>query len=120
VLRDLACAAASALAAAAEVLAGLHVDAQAMRANIERTGGMAFSEAVALRLSRPLAERLCEQAAREGRQLLELMRADAEVQKLVPAKELEALFEAQRSFGGAAAMIERVLADWASARESAA
>lgn len=37
-LRELACASASGLAAMAEVLAGLQVDAQAMRANIEREG----------------------------------------------------------------------------------
>ncbi len=81
---------------------------------------MAFSEGLALRVSRPVADRLCEQAAREGKGLLEVARADAEVKKLVAAKELEALFQAARYFGGAAAMIERVLADWTSARETAA
>jgi 3-carboxy-cis,cis-muconate cycloisomerase len=119
-LRELACAAGSALAAMSEVLQGLEVDAQAMRANLERTKGLAYSEAVSLRLSRPLAERLCEQAARAGRSLLEVMRADAEVSKLIAPKELEALFQAEKSFGAASAMIERVLADWTTSRETAA
>jgi 3-carboxy-cis,cis-muconate cycloisomerase len=119
-LRSLACAASSALAACSEVLGGLLVDEQAMRANIERAGGLSYSEAVALRLSRPLAERLCEQAVREHRSLLEVMQADPEVSRHMPADELEALFQPERAFGGALAMVERVLADWASVRESAA
>jgi 3-carboxy-cis,cis-muconate cycloisomerase len=116
-LRELAGASASALAAMSEVLQGLEVDAAAMRANLERTKGLVYSEAVALRLSRALADRLCEQAARQKRNLLEVMRTDREVQ--IPADELEALFKPQNAFGSAPAMIERVLADWASVRETA-
>jgi 3-carboxy-cis,cis-muconate cycloisomerase len=119
VLRSLAGAAASALAAMAEVLNGLGVHPEAMRANLHRTGGLVYSEAVSRRLGRLLADRLCEQAVREGRALIEVMRADAEVKKRIPAKELEALFEAERTFAGAEQMMERVAADWASARGSA-
>ena len=115
-LRELANAAASALAAMAEVLQGLTVDGQAMRANLERTKGLVFSEAVSLRLSRALADRLTEKAMREGKNLLEVARADPEVVKSIPAGELEALFKAENAYGSAQAMIERVLADWASAR----
>jgi 3-carboxy-cis,cis-muconate cycloisomerase len=118
-LRELAGGSASALAAMAEVLQGLQVNAQAMRANLERSRGLVFSEAVSLRLSRALADRLCEAAVRENKHLLDVMRADAEVAKLLPAAELEALFKAENSFGTAHAMIERVHADWATARESA-
>ena len=119
-LRSLACAAGSALAAVAEVLQGLTVDEQAMRANLERTRGLAYSEAVSLRLSRPVAERLCEQATREGRELVDVMRSDTQVMKLLSEEELVALFDPQQCFGAARPMIERVLSDWASARESAA
>ncbi len=119
-LRSLACAAGSALAAVSEVLQGLAVDEQAMRANLERTRGLAYSEAVSLRLSRPVAERLCEQAAREGRELVDVMRSDPQVMKLLSEEELAALFDPQQCFGAARPMIERVLSDWASARESAA
>ena len=74
-LRELACAAASALAAMMEVLQGLEVDAEAMQTNLK---------------------------------------------KLVPKRELEALFETEKSFGTALAMSQRVLADWATSRETAA
>ena len=119
-LRELASAGASALAAMSEVLRGLEVDPKAMAANLERTNGLVFSEALALRVSRPVADRLCERALREGRHLLEVARADADVKNQLKNEELEALFEAQSQFGAAAAMIERVLAQWASARETAA
>ena len=119
-LRSLTLAAASALSAMLEVVQGLKIDADAMRVNLERTKGLAYSEAVSLRLSRPLADRLCEQALKDGRGLLEVMRADPEVKKLVPEGELEGLFDADKSFAGARAMIERVLTEWATARESAA
>jgi 3-carboxy-cis,cis-muconate cycloisomerase len=103
-----------------EVLRGLEVDADAMRKNLERTRGMVFSEALALRLSRPVAERLCEKAAREGRNLADVARADAEVKKALPKGELDALFEPQKSFGAAQAMSARVLGDWTTARGNAA
>jgi 3-carboxy-cis,cis-muconate cycloisomerase len=119
-LRSLACATASALAAMSEVLQGLQVDAKSMEQNLARTQGLAYSEALALRLSRPLAERLCERAVKENRHLLEVARADPEVSKLVAAEELEGLFRPEASFAGAESMIERVLADWATSRESAA
>jgi 3-carboxy-cis,cis-muconate cycloisomerase len=103
-----------------EVLRGLEVNPEAMAANLERTNGLVFSEALALRVSRPIADRLCERALREGRHLLEVARADADVRKLLKEEELEALFEPQTQFGAAPAMIERVLAEWATARETAA
>jgi len=119
-LRELACAGASALAAMSEVLKSLEVDPKAMAANLERTNGLVFSEALALRVSRAVAVRLCERALREGRHLLEVARADADVKKQLKKGELEALFEPQTQFGAAPAMMERVLAGWATARETAA
>jgi len=119
-LRELACAGASALAAMSEVLGGLEVDPEAMAANLERTSGLVFSEALALRVSRPVADRLCEQARRERRSLLEVALANNEVKKFLNEGELEALFRPENQFGAAPAMIERVLAEWATARETAA
>jgi 3-carboxy-cis,cis-muconate cycloisomerase len=119
-LRELVCAGASALAAMSEVLRGLEVNPKAMAANLERTNGLVFSEALASRVSRLVADRLCERALHEGRHLLEVARADADVTKHLKKEELEALFEPQSQFGAAPAMIERVLADWATARETAA
>jgi hypothetical protein len=47
------------------------------------------------------------------------MRSDAEVARVIPAAELADLFDAQKNFGSARSMIERVLRDWATSRESA-
>jgi len=104
-LRELVCATASGLAAMVEVVQGLQVNEEAMRANLERTQGLVFSEALALRLSRADADRLVEQAVREKKHLRE-----------VSPPESSDLFDARNSYGAAPAMIERVLADWASAR----
>ena len=51
-LRDLLGGAASALGAMAEVLEALQIDTVAMAKNLEQTGGLAFSEALALHLAR--------------------------------------------------------------------
>ena len=118
VLRELACGSASALGAMAEALRGLEVDAAAMRANLERSKGLVFSEAVARRLSRAAADRLCEQAIRESRHLAEVMHGDAEVAAELSADEIARLFEPQNAFGSAPGMLERVLADWRAAQSS--
>jgi 3-carboxy-cis,cis-muconate cycloisomerase len=120
-LRDLLCSTAGALAAMAEVLEGLEVDERAMLANLERSRGLVFSENVSVRLSRALGkqaahaltEKLCESAVREGRTLLETIRADPQAGAALRGKELEDLFDPQLSLGSAGAMIERALADWA-------
>jgi 3-carboxy-cis,cis-muconate cycloisomerase len=104
-LRELVCATASGLAAMGEVVQGLQVNEEAMWQNLERTQGLVFSEALSLRLSRADADRLVEQAVREKKHLRDAVPDD-----------LADLFDARKSFGAAPAMIERVLADWASAR----
>ena len=83
-LRDILCGAGSGLAAMAEVLDGLQIDEQAMRANLERSRGLVYSENVSLRLSRglgkqaahALTEKLCAIAVREGRNLIDVVRTD--------------------------------------------
>jgi 3-carboxy-cis,cis-muconate cycloisomerase len=123
-LRELACSASSALAAMVEVVRGLKVDEAAMRRNLDRTAGLVFSEAVSLRLAdklgkakaHALTEALCEAAIREGVNLEEAIRRNAEAAQAIPANELKPLFQAENCFGSGQKMIERVLADWASAR----
>jgi 3-carboxy-cis,cis-muconate cycloisomerase len=123
-LRSLAGAAASATAAMAEVLEGLEVDTEAMRRNLERTRGLVYSEAVAVRLARALGksvahqltERLCAQAAREGSTLEAVLRADPEAARAIPAQEIADLFDADKNFGSAPAMIARTLAEWRAVR----
>jgi 3-carboxy-cis,cis-muconate cycloisomerase len=119
-LRDLVCSTGSALAAMAEVLEGLQVDEQAMRANLDRSRGLVYSENVSLALSRTLGkqaahaltEKLCEAAVRGQKTLAEVLRADPQAAKSLAAKELDALFDPQNCFGSAPAMIERALAEW--------
>lgn len=122
-LRDLLCSTASALAAMAEVLEGLKVDEQAMRANLQRSRGLVYSENVALYLSRALGkqaahaltEKLCQTAVREKKTLAEVLRADPQASGALDAKALAQLFEPESCFGASAAMIERALADWSHA-----
>jgi 3-carboxy-cis,cis-muconate cycloisomerase len=123
-LRELLCAAASGLASMAEVLEGLQVNPDAMRANLERTRGLVFSEAVAIRLAaslgkaaaHALTEKLCEAAVRQDKTLLEVMRAEPEVARAVPEGELARLFDPENCFGAAQVMLDRALEDWSSVR----
>ena len=125
-LRDLYCAAASSLAAIAEVLEGLRVDAAAMQANIDRTGDLVYSEAVSIRLSaalgkaaaHALTEKLCAEAVRQGITLREALARNPESAKLVPDGERAGLFDPKAAFGAAPAMIDRALAHWATQSHS--
>jgi 3-carboxy-cis,cis-muconate cycloisomerase len=118
-LRDLLCSAGGALAAMAEVLEGLTVDERAMRANLDRTHGLVFSEHVSLHLSRTLGkqaahlltEKLCETAVREGKTLAEVLRAEPACKSL-GSEAFDALFNPESCYGSAPAMIERALAGW--------
>jgi 3-carboxy-cis,cis-muconate cycloisomerase len=119
-LRDLLCSAGSALGAMADVLEGLQVDERAMRANLERSRGLVYSESVALHLSRTLGkqaahaltEKLCGIAAREGKNLIDVLRADPQAVAAIDAKEISNLFKPETCFGASAEMIERALAQW--------
>lgn len=119
-LRDLLCSAGGALAAMAEVLEGLVVDEQAMRANLERTRGLVFSESLSVHLARSLGkqaahaltEGLCEAAVREGKSLAEALQAHPQG-KSMSAQEIAAVFNPENCYGSAPAMIERALAQWA-------
>jgi 3-carboxy-cis,cis-muconate cycloisomerase len=119
-LRDLVCATASGLAAMAETLEGLEVRTGAMAANLERLQGLVFSEALSLRLSQSLGksaahaltQKLCVRAVQEKKHLREVLLAEDEARKHIPAGELDALFDARRTFGSAQPMIDRVLATW--------
>jgi 3-carboxy-cis,cis-muconate cycloisomerase len=122
-LRDLLCSTGGALAAMAEVLEGLAVDEHAMRANLERTRGLVFSENLSLCLARSLGkqaahaltEKLCEAAVREGKTLAEALQAHPRG-KSMSAQEIAALFDPASCYGSAPAMIERALAQWTLAR----
>jgi 3-carboxy-cis,cis-muconate cycloisomerase len=122
-LRDLLCSTAGALAAMADALEGLQVDERAMRENLERSGGLAYSENVALHLARTLGkqgahaltEKLCETAVRERKTLAEVLRSDPQAGKALDAGTLDRLFDPQSCLGSAPEMIERALAEWTAA-----
>jgi 3-carboxy-cis,cis-muconate cycloisomerase len=119
-LRDLFCGAGSGLAATAEVLGDLQVDERAMLANLERSRGLVYSENVSLHLSRTLGkqaahaltEKLCGIAARDGKNLADVLRADPQASAAIGAGEIADLFKPENCFGSAPAMIERSLAEW--------
>jgi 3-carboxy-cis,cis-muconate cycloisomerase len=108
--------------ASADALEGLQVDTARMRANLDLTQGRALSEAVAQRLAQslgraPAHERVaaaCERALREGRSLLDVLRADAQVAAVIPPDELAALLDPERQLGAAAHFVARALARWRS------
>jgi 3-carboxy-cis,cis-muconate cycloisomerase len=91
-----------------------------MRSNLERSRGLVFSEAVSIRLSQALGktaahaltEKLSATAIDEGKTLREVMAADAEVSRAIPATELAGLFDPAHGFGASAQVIDRVLAQW--------
>jgi 3-carboxy-cis,cis-muconate cycloisomerase len=123
-LRDLLCSTAGSLASMADVLEGLTVDEKAMRANVERDGGLVFSESVSLYLSRALGkqaahaltEKLCQTAVREGRTLQDVVQTDPQAGRSLSESDLRAMFDPASCFGTAPAMIERALASWSSIR----
>ncbi|MCX7228828.1 MAG: lyase family protein [Burkholderiales bacterium] len=117
----------SATAAIGEALEDLHVDADAMRANLERTGGFVYAEAVTLALAgtlgRPAAqaqmERLCRDAIDRGEPLREAIArarlASPVLAQALPEGTLDALFDPQAQRGDADAMIDGTLARWRAA-----
>lgn len=124
-LRDLLCSTAGALAAMAETLEGLQVDERAMRANLDRSAGLVYSENVAVHLARTLGkqaahaltEKLCETAVLERKTLAEVLRADPQAGKALDEGTLENLFDPQSCLGSAPKMIERALAEWSASLE---
>ena len=104
-----------AAAALAETLGGLRVDAARMRANLEITQGLVFSERVAFalaeRLGRSEAQTVVGEAARRslerGRALRDELAADPRAG--LDAAALDRLFDVRSATGAAEVLIERAL-----------
>ena len=115
----------SAVQAMAAVCAGLKVDTAAMHANIERTRGFLFAEALsvalAVKLGKPEAHKLtqvlCEKAAHSGEHLREVAGQDAQVRAAMPGTALNALFDANNAIGSAAEMADWSIAAWRALRD---
>jgi 3-carboxy-cis,cis-muconate cycloisomerase len=100
------------------LVAGLEVDAERMRANLDMTKGMIVSEAVMMGLGPHLGRQrahdlvydICRKVATTGVPLVDLLAQDAEISKHLSRKELEQLCDPARYLGLAGEMVDRVLA----------
>jgi 3-carboxy-cis,cis-muconate cycloisomerase len=112
------------LAHTRELLAGIEVDTDRMRANLEITGGQIVSEAVMMGLGPYLGRQrahdlvydICRKAAAAGAPLLDLLVQDPEISAHVTRSELAAMVEPANYLGLAGEMVDRVLAIEAQAR----
>jgi 3-carboxy-cis,cis-muconate cycloisomerase len=101
-----------------QVVAGLRVDSQRMRANLDATRGLIYAEAVSTALARAighaaahqLVERACRHALEKSRHLQEVVSGDAEITEHLSAAELKTLFDPQQHVRAAARLVDRALA----------
>ncbi|MBU4611031.1 3-carboxy-cis,cis-muconate cycloisomerase [Achromobacter sp. GG226] len=112
--------AANSLAAARETAEGLTVDADAMRANIDRMHGVVFSEALGSVIARAVGpakatatvSQASQRAMAEARPVLDILREDAALTAQVDGKALEAALRTDTQLEGALPMCEAVLDAW--------
>jgi 3-carboxy-cis,cis-muconate cycloisomerase len=117
-LTDLLRVVGAAAAHARELLAGLRVEPERMRANLELTGGVVMAESLshALRpaLGRSRAEAVvgdaCDRALRAGRPLREVLLAVPEIMLALPPDRLDAALEPAGWLGAADEFVTRALA----------
>jgi 3-carboxy-cis,cis-muconate cycloisomerase len=108
----------SSAAIARELLAGLEVDPEKMRADMELTGGLVMSESVAAALApslgRPDAQKLVEKAARRsvesGREFRDVLLEQPEVSDGLGEDRLDAALDPAGYLGVTAELIDRALA----------
>jgi 3-carboxy-cis,cis-muconate cycloisomerase len=114
---------AGALANMADTLAGLNVDADRMRANVDALHGLPMTEmlslALAPHLGRAEAFALVEKAARDvgatGRSLSDVVKADAAASVLT-GDEIDHILDPLNALGATQAFIESALAQWEEAK----
>jgi 3-carboxy-cis,cis-muconate cycloisomerase len=101
-----------------QIIVGLRVDPERMRANLDTTRGLIYAEAVSTALARiighaaahKLVERACRQAVEAGRPLQEIVLGDAEIAGHLSAAELTSLFDPRPHILAAAKLTEQALA----------
>jgi 3-carboxy-cis,cis-muconate cycloisomerase len=100
-----------AAAALREALDGLEVHPERMRANLELTGGLLMTEAVAARLDRPDAKAVVGEvalaAAESGQPLREALVADSRIE--LSEDEIDRALDPARYLGSAGAFVDRAL-----------
>lgn len=118
VLPEAFCLLAGALKQTRFVLEGLQVDTQAMRRNIDLTGGLVMSEAVMMGLgsyigreyAHDLVYDLCREAIASQRPLLDLLAEHPEINAHVDRAALERMLDPANYLGQSGVMVDRVLA----------
>ncbi len=118
VLPEAFCLTAGALRHARAVVEGLEVDADAMKRNIEMTGGLVMSEAVMMGLGRHIGREyahdlvydLCRQSLATKVPLLELLASHPEIGRHVDRRALERMLDPVNYLGQSGVMVDRVLA----------
>jgi 3-carboxy-cis,cis-muconate cycloisomerase len=104
----------SAAAHTRELLAGLEVDPAKLRADLDLTGGLLMSEAVATALSRSLgragAQRVVERAARAGRPFRDALLEQPDVSHALGPDGVDRALDPAGYLGATAQLIDRALA----------
>lgn len=101
----------------AELLEGLEVRPERMRANLDATGGLLMAEAVQMALAPALGrlvahdriEAACRRAVGEGRALLDVLAEDEEISRHAPRDRLASLLDPAGYLGAAGVFVGRVL-----------
>ena len=117
VLPEAFCLMAGALKQARSVVEGLEVDPEAMRRNIDLTGGLVMSEAVMMGLgpylgreyAHDLVYDLCREAVTQRRPLLDLLAENGEISKHLDRDALAKLLDPANYLGQSGVMVDRVL-----------
>jgi 3-carboxy-cis,cis-muconate cycloisomerase len=117
VLPEAFCLMAGALKQARSVVEGLEVDPEAMRRNIDLTGGLVMSEAVMMGLgpylgreyAHDLVYDLCREAVTQRRPLLDLLEENDEISKHLDRDALATLLDPANYLGQSGVMVDRVL-----------
>lgn len=101
-----------------ELLEGLEVHADAMKRNLEITKGAIVSEAVMMGLGKQMGRQfahdlvyeVCQKAAKEGKEILDLLWEDERVRESVTKDELENLCDPANYLGYSEVFVDRVAA----------
>jgi 3-carboxy-cis,cis-muconate cycloisomerase len=108
---------AAALAQLSSVTAGLQVDTERMRSNIDASRGMVMAEAIVIELAHglgraqahQLVEAACRKAYSQQQDLLTVLQAEPQVTDVLSKDRLAQLFDPLSYIGQAAAYVDRVL-----------
>jgi len=105
------------LQSAREVITGLEVNAQTMRTNLNRTGGLIVAEAVMMGLAPELGRQrahdcvyaCCRESLQSGASFVSVLAADEAISAVASVEQLEALVNPENYTGLAAEMVSRYL-----------